>query len=392
MPDVKDRPDATRVPVLDLLRVAAVGAVVLYHYGFWGPATHGVPQVAMPFLAPVAQYGFLGVPVFFAISGFVIAYSAEGRTPVGFAIARFSRIYPTFLICMTLSFVTTLMLGATHFSVSFSQWLANLFIAAPMFGEPYMDDAYWSLVIEVMFYVWVAALLALRIVPQRIDAIIVTWIALTFVNELTIDAPIFEKLFMADDSGFFAVGLLIYEHYRGRRDARLYGLMSLAMGTAAFQAVHKLERLGVHLHASFDARIVVAICIVSLLVVFVATRIKQVPLPAGLVMAAGSITYPLYLLHLQLGYVILLAVTSGQPPVLLTTTVIAGVVLLAWFVWRVLERPAHGWTKDRLTMLAARFGWPSRAPNCHRPVARPGDPVRRGPSAQARPSRLRMRG
>ncbi|MBR0870947.1 acyltransferase [Bradyrhizobium tropiciagri] len=359
MPEIRDRPD-TRVPALDLLRVAAVGAVVLYHYGFWGPAAHGVPQVAMPFLAPVAQYGFLGVPVFFAISGFVIAYSAEGRTPVGFAIARFSRIYPTFLTCMTLTFVATLLLGGAHFSVSFGQWLANLFIAAPMFGKPYMDDAYWSLVIEVMFYVWVAAFLALRIFPQRIDTIIVAWIAITFANELTIDAPIFEKLFMAGDSGFFAVGLLIYEHYRGRRDTRLYGLMSLALGTAAFQAVHKLERLGVHLHASFDARIVVAICIVSLGIVFLATRIKRVPLPAGLVMAAGGVTYPLYLLHLQLGYTILLAATPEQPSILPTVTVIIGVVLLAWLVWRVLERPAHGWTRDRLTMLAARLGWPSR--------------------------------
>ncbi|MCA6126257.1 acyltransferase [Bradyrhizobium sp. WSM 1704] len=379
MPEIKDRPDA-RVPVLDLLRVAAVGAVVLYHYGFWGPAAHGVPQIAMPFLAPVAQYGFLGVPVFFAISGFVIAYSAGDRTPVGFAIARFSRIYPTFLICMTLTCVVTLVLGGAHFSVSFGQWLANLFIAAPVFGEPYMDDAYWSLVIEVMFYVWVAAFLALRIFPQRIDTIIVAWIAITFANELTIDAPIFEKLFIADDSGFFAVGLLIYEHYRGRREARLYGLMSLALGTAAFQAVHKLERLGVHLHANFDPRIVVAICIVSLGIVFLATRIKQVPLPAGLVMAAGGITYPLYLLHLQLGYTILLAATPEQPPVLLTTTVIAGVVLLAWFVWRVLERPAHGWTRDRLTMLATRLGWPSRVRSAG---VRQADPTHGDPLTQA---------
>ena len=57
-------------------------------------------KIALPYLASYAQYGFLGVPVFFIISGFVIAYSAEGRTPVGFAIARFSRIYPTFLFCV----------------------------------------------------------------------------------------------------------------------------------------------------------------------------------------------------------------------------------------------------------------------------------------------------
>jgi len=69
---------------------------------------------------------------------------------------------------------------------------------------------------------------------------------ITFANEHTIDAPIFEKLFMAGDSGFFAVGIWINQHYRGRRDARLWALSALTLGTAVFQAVHKLGRLGVH--------------------------------------------------------------------------------------------------------------------------------------------------
>ena len=301
------RTDSSRVPALDLLRLAAVGAVIMYHYGFWGPASHGFPQVALPALAPVAQYGFLGVPVFFAISGFVIAYSDEGRTAVGFAIARFSRIYPTFVLCMTLTFVATILFGAGHFAVTPAQWFANLFVAAPFLGQPYVDTSYWSLVIEIVFYGWVAAFIALGIFPRRIDAIIVAWLAITFANELTIDAPIFEKLFMADDSGFFAVGLLIYQHYRGRRGVKLWALSALALGTAVFQAVHKLERLGVHTHGSFDPRVVAAICVVSLGLVLLATRIKRVPLPAKIVLAGGGITYPLYLLHMQLGYVVFMA-------------------------------------------------------------------------------------
>jgi len=127
----------SRVEALDLLRLVAVLGVVLYHFGFWGPAAHGVPQVALPWLAPVAKYGFLGVPGFFVISGFVIAYSAEGRTATGFAIARFSRIYPTFVFCMTLTSLAIAVLGVPHFDTSVKQWLANLFIAAPAFGQPY---------------------------------------------------------------------------------------------------------------------------------------------------------------------------------------------------------------------------------------------------------------
>lgn len=366
----QDRTNPSRVPALDLLRLAAVAAVIVYHFGFWGPTSHGVTQVALPGLAPIAQYGFLGVPVFFAISGFVIAYSAEGRTPIGFAIARFSRIYPTFILCMTLTFAATLLFGAGHFQVTPAQWFANLFVAAPLVGQPYVDTSYWSLVIEIVFYGWVTAFMALGLFPRRIDAIIVVWLAVTFANELTIDAPIFEKLFMADDSGFFAVGLLIYQHYRGRRDARLWGLSALALGTAVFQAAHKLERLGVHPHSSFDPRIVAAICVVSLGAVFLATRIRSVPLPAATVLAAGGITYPLYLLHMQLGYVILDALAPEGHVEAVTCAIVCGAFVLAYAVWRLFERSAHRSTQLKLMEFAASAGF-SVGGKPKRPANRP---------------------
>ena len=290
----------------------------------------------------------------------MIAYSAEGRTPVGFVIARFSRIYPTFLFCMTLTFATILLLGGTNFEVSLAQWIANLFVAAPALGQSYVDTSYWSLVIEIVFYAWVAVFLALGLFPRRIDAIILVWLGITFANEFTIDAPIFEKLFIADDSGFFAVGLLIYEYYRGRRDLKLYSILALSVGTSVFQAIHKLERLGVHTGGSFDARVVAAICLVSIAIIFLATRIRKLPLPAGLVLAAGGITYPLYLLHMQMGYTILTAAAPARNFDLWTISVVSVMVVLAWATWRFFERPARLWTKDCLTTLAAKLGWKSR--------------------------------
>ncbi len=345
----------SRVEALDLLRLVAVLAVVLYHFGFWGPAAGGMP--AIPWLAPVAKYGFLGVPAFFIISGFVIAYSAEGRTATGFAIARFSRIYPTFVFCMTLTFLSVLFLGPPHFQTGFAQWFANLFIAATAFGQPYMDAAYWSLVIEVVFYAWVALFIAVGLFPRRIDAITLIWLAITFANELTIDAPLIDKLFLADDSGFFAVGLLIYEFYRGRRGAMLYGMLALSIGTAVFQSVHKLVRLAPHTGGVFDDGIVVAICFVSVAIIFLATRIRRVPVPAGLVIAAGGLTYPLYLLHMQLGYVLFYrqAPAGAVPQVV---AIVVGMLLLSWVVWRYFERPAQRRTKEFLTGHATRLGWP----------------------------------
>jgi peptidoglycan/LPS O-acetylase OafA/YrhL len=346
----------SRVEALDLLRLVAVLGVVLYHFGFWGPASHGIPQVAIPSLAPIAKYGFLGVPVFFIISGFVIAYSAEGRTAMGFAIARFSRIYPTFVFCMTLTFLALLLLGPPHFDASLAQWFANLFIAAPALGQPYVDTSYWSLVIEVMFYAWIAGFMAVGLFPRRIDLIILIWLGITFANELTIDTPLIEKIFLADDSGFFAVGLLIHEFYRGRRDMMLYGVLALAIGTAVFQVIHKLAKLAPHTGGVFDEWIVAAICLVSIAVIFLATRIRRVPLRASAVLAIGGLTYPLYLLHMQFGYVLFVRQVPSAA-VLSVVTTVSGITLLAWAVWRYFEGPAQRWTKEILTDHAIRLGW-----------------------------------
>lgn len=357
--------ESSRVQALDLLRLVAVLAVVFYHYGFAGP----IPQVAVPSIAAFARYGFLGVSAFFVISGFVIAYSTQGRTTTEFAIARVSRIYPTFVVCMTLTCVAVLVLGRPEFTATAAQWLANLFIAAPAFGEPYMDGAYWSLLIEIIFYGWIAVLIALGLFPRRIDAIILIWICITFANELTLNLHIIEKLFIADDSGFFAVGLLIYEFHRGRRDAALYGMFALSTGTAVFQAVHKLERLGVHTNDSFERNVVAVICLSAIAVIVLATRVRHVPLPPRVVLAIGGLTYPFYLLHMQMGYVIYSDHAVVKTPAAVVVIMI-GIAVLAWTIWRYVEGPLHGWTKRVLTDIARRSGLPcSRIKAISRPDA-----------------------
>jgi peptidoglycan/LPS O-acetylase OafA/YrhL len=202
-------------------------------------------------------------------------------------------------------------------------------------------------VIEVIFYAWMALFISLGLFPRRLDAIILVWLALTLAIVLTADGSGLRKLFIADDSGFFASGLLIYEYYRGRRDLMLFSLLALSAGTAAWQAVHKLETLGVHAGSSFDPRIVVAICLVSIGTIFLATRIRRLPLPAGLVLALGGLTYPFYLLHMQMGYVLYMAAPGNaewEIPVVVTT-----IAIFSWAIWRFVERPAQRWTRAVLT-------------------------------------------
>jgi len=351
---------STRVGALDLLRLVAVLGVVAYHYGFRGPTVGNATYVAIPEIAWFTEYGFLGVPAFFVISGFVIAYSAAGRTATGFAIARFSRIYPTFLLCMTLTFLTVLMLGKPDFSTGASQWIANLFIAAPALHHPYMDSAYWSLVIEVTFYIWVTALIGAGLFPRRIDAIVLVWLCISMANELTIDAPFMEKIFLADDAGYFSAGLMIYEFYRGRRDLMLYSILGLSTGVAIFHAVHSLAWLRSHSGTTFDAWIVAAICLGSIIIILLATLIERLPLPPRIVIAAGGITYPLYLLHQQIGYTIFMRMAPVNAK-LAVTAIIIGIGFVSWILWRYVEGPLQNAVRSRLTGWATRLGWPSKS-------------------------------
>ncbi|MCA6112236.1 hypothetical protein [Bradyrhizobium cenepequi] len=76
-------------------------------------------------------------------------------------------------------------------------------------------------------------------------------------------------------------------------------------------------------------------------------------------LAAGGITYPHYLLQLQLGYVILTELNSRRHMIAITSAVVLAACILAYVVWRCFEQSAHRTIKTKLSSLAARYGWSS---------------------------------
>jgi peptidoglycan/LPS O-acetylase OafA/YrhL len=354
-----------RFPMLDPMRLVAVMGVVLFHYGFQGPAGIDGKHVALPGLGAIAQYGFLGVPVFFVISGFVIANSAEGRSATEFAIARFARIYPTFVVCMTATFLAVLLFGSPEFQASFAQWAANLLIAAP--GSRYVDSAYWSLVVEAIFYAWVALFIWLGLFQRRADVIIAIWLGISLLTGMTVDARWINKLLVADYSGFFTTGILLYQLRKGRRDLVLQCLLATSVMVAVYQAVHNLDWLRAETSAPFDDMIVAAICLASILVITLATHIRELPVGTGVLVAAGGMTYPLYLLHQQLGYVLLQRL--GGEPYVVASLVVFLIGGISWAMWRFVERPMQSFAKKILTIFADRTGTVIRRPPAARPLS-----------------------
>ena len=136
---------------LDLTRAAAALFVVLFHLGIWAwvePGLRHAPVVAGRWSTPLLSAGWVGVEIFFVLSGFVIAYSTEGATPVRFLRHRFRRLFPTALICATITGVFRMVVAYTWRETSV-EWLRSI-IFFPV--GPWVDGTYWTLPVEVSFY------------------------------------------------------------------------------------------------------------------------------------------------------------------------------------------------------------------------------------------------
>ena len=340
-----------RVETLDLLRLFAAFSVLLYHYSFRGAAGDDMTWLSVPAIAPVTKYGFFGVQLFFVISGFVISYSAAGRNVRQFAVARAARIYPGFLAGMTFSFVALLLIGAPEARVSLTQWVANLAILSPALKQPFMDGVYWSIVYELVFYVWISAAIATGLFPRRLPVIVAAWLVIALANETVLGSGIVRRLFVTDDAAFFAAGVMLYVLYSGRRSIWNWALLAAATVAAALQADWSTDWSRQHFGVPYSHIAVMAVAAGAVAMVGVALLVRRTPVPAKLALAIGGLTYPLYLIHQMVGYAIFNRLHGVLPAPILLAAVAALMLAAAWMIYRFAERPGQRLVKTTLNRI-----------------------------------------
>jgi peptidoglycan/LPS O-acetylase OafA/YrhL len=142
---------AGRFGELDSLRGLAAVLVMLYHYSFFlRDRSPGFPLIG---LGPASVAGF------FMISGFVISLTAEKHTLRGFVRNRAIRIFPTFWLCLALTLgLVPLLGGAGNYSAK--QIGLNATMLPSFFFARSIDDVYWTLEVELSFYCVIAVLIA----------------------------------------------------------------------------------------------------------------------------------------------------------------------------------------------------------------------------------------
>ncbi|MBB3255350.1 peptidoglycan/LPS O-acetylase OafA/YrhL [Paraburkholderia bannensis] len=370
------------------LRAIAVAAVVLYHYGVW-PA-HG---------------GFVGVDIFFVISGFLLTSITYGEIRSGnwsvreFLMRRVRRIFPA-LVVVTLATVAwagyaylpddymRLVRDATSVLVMRSNYVFHG--ATGYFAPDAKQNLFlhtWSLSLESQFYLIFAFLCvvfwpksgALR---QRLGTALFAAIALASLVWCIVHTPADANstfYLLWSRAWEFMAGSVVAVYTRGRAPRALIaqplGLLGIGLigwGIVALSADDPYPGW----RALFPV-------LGTMLIIYARSGVVTRVLGARPVQFLGTISYSVYLWH----WPILLAFrerTGHDPAVLQTAAMIVAATLAGWLSYRLVEVPTRKRSSNRQLLagalgcvalafafsgaMKASDGWPQRLPRWQRSV------------------------
>jgi peptidoglycan/LPS O-acetylase OafA/YrhL len=348
-----------RLYEIDGLRFVAATLVLFYHFTFFGFAADQLSPVQFDGLSAWSRYGGLGVNLFFITSGFVILMTAQRCTPAQFVVARVVRLYPAYWVCCTATYLGLLALPHPQFNVSFGQYMANLTMVSPLAGIDFLDGVYWSLFVELKFYLLVFLLLALGLL-RHTRVFLGVWLAISLLEQHHLaETHATSFLFLTDWSGYFIAGAMCYCVRQLRRwDWYSVGVVSLsclmAVQRALVAAAEESRQLGTSTDPAIVSGLVVGFFVVFALVASDLTARFRSPR----LIALGGLTYPLYLLHQRLGLTVLDHAGRHTNKYVLLTVLIAGTFAAATTVHRCVERPLAGRLRSLLESMLTRMTRP----------------------------------
>ncbi|WP_165975911.1 acyltransferase family protein, partial [Actinomadura rubrisoli] len=332
-----------RLTELDLLRFLAALAVVLYHFtGFGGPGPW--PEAArevFPEIAGITRYGYLGVDLFFMVSGFVILMSAWGRGPGEFGVSRVVRLMPAYW--------ASVLLGAAVYAV-FREGhgvpglvVPNLTMLQGGLGVDNVDAVYWTLWVEMHFYVLAAVLAGIGITYRSCLVFMAAWmLGGVFADEA--GNRFLQVMLVPTWSPYFIAGMALYMIHRFGPTLLLWGYVAaswlLALYWGGWRADHAFK-------GSDELVVSGVVTAIFLIMILVATGRLSGVRWRGLTVL-GALTYPLYLVHSQVALPLLDAVYPDLDRWGALAAVTAASLLLAYALHRLVERPAAPWLKARL--------------------------------------------
>ncbi|OOG15767.1 hypothetical protein BWD42_24115 [Sphingobacterium sp. CZ-UAM] len=300
--------ESKRIYQIDLFRFIAASAVVLYHYLYRGYKGGNMSLLRFDEIGEYFKYGYLGVDLFFIISGFVIAFSIKHRSLPKFCYSRFKRLYPMYWICLILTFVISYFFGAPRYLVTFKQLLANFTMVQELLGQGNIDGAYWSLYVELKFYLIIAIFLIINRFKQiSLDYLVYFWLLLSALHLFVGPSAIYDAIhhfFILDWSTYFIAGIVFCQIFLQGPALKHFIVLPCCLYLSIDGAIGRIHWLARTFHSDFSPYIIAATIVVFYIVMLLVSCKRLQYLNSPKFVKIGMLTYPLYLIHQHIGFII----------------------------------------------------------------------------------------
>lgn len=336
-----------RLAFIDTLRGIAVLSVLLQHVLEQVVLNHAAGDYYRIFHNAVGEYfnfGRFGVVLFFFVSGFVIPNSfTNSSAPIrDFAISRFFRLYPAYWVSIAVVlFIAPAFEGKTF---PLSQVLANITMLQMFMNIQNLNIGYWTLAVELIFYVGCIALFAIGLLKARWTAICIVIaasltaiVAFPFVKghlvwgllELMLDLT---AMFL----GKVVRDAVIAERLQWRHVAVCTLLYVLYAAACAYR------RYGVDYQDNFFSAYGMGAAYIAAAFVFLAFAALGERGASGVLSFVGRISYSVYLMGPYVLVIILQYLGTGQSPgqwSLFVLGVCMVSILVSWLNYLAVEKP-----------------------------------------------------
>src|SRR4051794_4742392 len=359
----------------------------MFHQMFWSWAwtSIGVPgfertvaaEVLYPSAAPYTWFGWVGVEIFFVISGFVIANSASTSSPGEFLLGRALRIYPAVWVCATATFLVLLLFGSGPASELVLPYIhAMLMVPKGVTGQ-WLDEVYWTLAAETAFYGLVfCAMLTKRITLRHLAFGLTIYSAIFNAVALLVascttpsDLPYLVILmfrvpcaaFLLSHGCFFALGIWLFISANRQLTALEQVAIAVTCLSGAAEIYFFASFFLTSIPAIADQSALVPITVWAAAVLLIALAANRHRRSAGIaspkapayLRTLGLITYPLYLTHNVIGTAIIRAlVEAGWDATSAVWMALGLLVLVCWLICAKVE-PA---VRSTLMQTISHFG------------------------------------
>lgn len=299
-----------RIYQIDFLRFVAALGILSGHYLYRGFKADNLTNLSFLELGGNwVKYSFVFIDLFFIISGFVIALSLRNKSLSYFFKSRVMRIFSVYWLCVFITYMVTLFFGAPRFSATFGQFLFNLTLLQDFFDVPRLDGAYWTMSVELRFYALAMAYLVLyKYIKVKMEIVAYWWLAIsilflflqgTFINRLM------NLFFMFEFSSAFIAGIIMAVAYRAKKFNTIQAIaLLLCFGLSCYHRLIYAHMSMVYYNETGSSLLVVFVLFIVYLVMVLLVMEKFKWLNKPYFLSLGMITFPLYLLHQRIGYII----------------------------------------------------------------------------------------